>query len=51
MAFFEQELARGGVLSLFIPPIVSSGGNFGSKASTPIIRAPWARCGCAIGFA
>jgi magnesium transporter len=39
MAFFEQELARAIVLSLFIPLIVSSGGNAGSQASTLIIRA------------
>ena len=39
MAFFEQELARAIVLSLFIPLIVSSGGNSGSQASTLIIRA------------
>jgi magnesium transporter len=39
MAFFEQELARAVVLSLFIPLIVSSGGNSGSQASTLIIRA------------
>jgi len=39
MAFFEQELSRAVVLSLFIPLIVSSGGNSGSQASTLIIRA------------
>lgn len=39
MAFFEHELARAVVLSLFIPLIVSSGGNSGSQASTLIIRA------------
>ena len=39
MAFFEHELARAVVLSLFIPLIVSSGGNAGSQASTLIIRA------------
>ena len=39
MAFFEQELARAVVLSLFIPLIVSSGGNSGSQASTLIVRA------------
>jgi len=39
MAFFEQELARALVLSLFIPLIVSSGGNAGSQATTLIIRA------------
>lgn len=39
MAFFEQELARAIVLSLFIPLIVSSGGNSGSQATTLIIRA------------
>ncbi len=39
MAFFEQELRQAVVLSLFIPLIVSSGGNSGSQASTLIIRA------------
>ena len=39
MSFFEQELARAIVLSLFIPLIVSSGGNSGSQATTLIIRA------------
>jgi magnesium transporter len=39
MVFFEQELARAVVLSLFIPLIVSSGGNSGAQASTLIIRA------------
>jgi magnesium transporter len=39
MAFFEQEIARAVVLALFIPLIVSSGGNSGSQAATLIIRA------------
>jgi magnesium transporter len=39
MAFFEQELAQAVVLALFIPLIVSSGGNSGSQATTLIIRA------------
>ncbi|MEN0059309.1 MAG: magnesium transporter [Bdellovibrio sp.] len=39
MAFFEDELSRAVVLSMFIPLIISSGGNSGSQASTLIIRA------------
>lgn len=39
MAFFEHELAKAVVLSMFIPLIISSGGNSGSQASTLIIRA------------
>jgi magnesium transporter len=39
MSFFEEELARAIVLSLFIPLIISSGGNSGSQATTLVIRA------------
>ena len=39
MAFFEKELERAIVLSLFIPLIISSGGNAGSQATTLVIRA------------
>lgn len=39
MGFFENEIAKAVVLVLFIPLIVSSGGNSGSQASTLIIRA------------
>lgn len=39
MGFFEEELQKAVVLSLFIPLIISSGGNSGSQASTLIIRA------------
>jgi magnesium transporter len=39
MAFFEQEIARAVVLALFVPLIISSGGNAGSQASTLVIRA------------
>jgi len=39
MGVFEQELASALVLALFIPLIISSGGNSGSQASTLIIRA------------
>jgi magnesium transporter len=39
MAFFEKEIARAVVLALFIPLIISSGGNSGSQAATLIIRA------------
>ncbi len=39
MGRFEHEIARAVVLSLFIPLIISSGGNAGSQASTLVIRA------------
>jgi magnesium transporter len=39
MAFFEKEIARAVVLALFVPLIISSGGNSGSQASTLVIRA------------
>jgi magnesium transporter len=39
MAYFEHELARALVLALFIPLIISSGGNSGSQAATLVIRA------------
>jgi len=39
MAHYEEELARAIVLALFIPLIISSGGNSGSQAATLIIRA------------
>jgi magnesium transporter len=39
MGFFEGEIARAVVLALFVPLIISSGGNSGSQAATLIIRA------------
>ncbi len=39
MGFFENEIARAVVLALFVPLIISSGGNSGSQASTLVIRA------------
>ena len=39
MAFFQDEIAKAVVLALFIPLIISSGGNTGSQASTLIIQA------------
>ena len=39
MGFFQQEIARAVVLALFVPLIISSGGNSGSQAATLIIRA------------
>ena len=39
MSFFEDEIARAVVLALFIPLIISSGGNSGSQATTLVIRA------------
>ncbi len=38
MSFFENEIAKAVVLALFIPLIISSGGNTGSQASTLVIR-------------
>jgi magnesium transporter len=39
MSYFEDELAKAIVLSLFIPLVISSGGNAGSQAATLVIRA------------
>jgi magnesium transporter len=39
MGFFEEEIARAVVLALFVPLIISSGGNSGSQAATLIVRA------------
>jgi magnesium transporter len=39
MGFFEAEIEKAVVLALFLPLIISSGGNSGSQASTLIIRA------------
>lgn len=39
MGFFEDEIQKAVVLALFIPLIISSGGNTGSQASTLIIQA------------
>jgi magnesium transporter len=39
MGYFEQEIARAVVLALFVPLIISSGGNSGSQATTLVIRA------------
>ncbi|HLG32680.1 MAG TPA: magnesium transporter, partial [Ignavibacteriaceae bacterium] len=39
MGFFENELSRAVVLSIFIPLVISSGGNSGSQAATLVIRA------------
>jgi magnesium transporter len=39
MGRFEEEIARAVVLALFVPLIISSGGNSGSQAATLIIRA------------
>lgn len=39
MTFFKDEIEKAVVLTLFIPLIISSGGNSGSQASTLIIRA------------
>jgi len=39
MGHFEKEIERAVVLALFIPLIISSGGNSGSQASTLVVRA------------
>src|SRR5947207_832245 len=39
MGYFENELAKAAVLGLFLPLILSSGGNSGSQATSLIIRA------------
>jgi magnesium transporter len=38
MGFFEKEIQRAVVLALFVPLIISSGGNSGSQATSLIIR-------------
>lgn len=39
LGYFEAEISKAVVLALFLPLIISSGGNAGSQASTLIIRA------------
>ncbi len=39
MGYFEHEIEKAIVLALFIPLIISSGGNSGSQASTLVVRA------------
>ena len=39
MGYFEDEIASAVVLALFVPLIISSGGNTGSQAATLIVRA------------
>ena len=39
MGVFEAEIAKAVVLALFVPLIISSGGNSGSQAATLVIRA------------
>lgn len=39
MGYFEVEISKAVVLALFVPLIISSGGNSGSQAATLIIRA------------
>ena len=39
MGFFEGEIEKAVVLALFVPLIISSGGNSGSQAATLIVRA------------
>jgi magnesium transporter len=39
MSYYEDDIARAVVLALFIPLIISSGGNSGSQATTLVVRA------------
>lgn len=39
MAYFQDEMVKAIVLGLFVPLVMSSGGNAGSQASTLVIRA------------
>ena len=39
MGFYERQIEKAVVLALFVPLIISSGGNSGSQAATLIIRA------------
>jgi magnesium transporter len=39
MAYFNDEITKASILTLFVPLIMSSGGNSGSQASTLIIQA------------
>lgn len=39
MGFFEREIEKAVVLALFVPLIISSGGNSGSQAATLMVRA------------
>jgi magnesium transporter len=39
MGYFEAEIGRAVILALFVPLIISSGGNSGSQATTLVIRA------------
>jgi magnesium transporter len=39
MGYFEDEIAKAVVLALFVPLIISSGGNSGSQATSLVIRA------------
>jgi magnesium transporter len=39
ISYFEDQIAKAVVLALFIPLIISSGGNSGSQATTLVIRA------------
>jgi magnesium transporter len=39
MGYFQDEIAKAVVLALFVPLIISSGGNSGSQATTLVIRA------------
>src|SRR3989442_7268576 len=40
MGFFEKEIARAVVLALFVPLIISSGGDSRSQTSAPVVPGP-----------
>lgn len=39
MAYYEEEIAKAVILAMFVPLIISSGGNSGSQAATLLVRA------------
>lgn len=39
MGYFEEQIARAVILALFVPLIISSGGNSGSQATSLVVRA------------
>jgi len=39
MGYYEKEIAKAVILAIFVPLIISSGGNSGSQASTLVVRA------------
>ena len=51
MQRYNSEIEKAAILAMFLPLIISSGGNSGSQASTLIIRAmAFGELRCAIGI-